>query len=335
MVAVAAKLSFPPLANKFNPSGTVGTWPGAEFTRRTKLKTRCVEEYSSQFLDEMRGLLGERGFDAYQTALQPSISRKLSRGKPPEEGGASVIQPRARLVRDGGELSKTLSSSTTMLSGHASRARVLELTHTPWGDVPSHMFDNKPAEPVASLDEWFLTYGRPTPSTVPGSKNMYTVSQTRQPARAGLSRNGSSLTPSLAWSGVPKLEQASMRRALTTANNEERVRHNVRLPVHTHHARVLQLRQRIWRGDKQCLLSVCALRGGGLVYVVVLHAYYIGLLASHMSTQPTHSQPVGNNIGSRTTPARRAGTVMRVACHMAQFASCTQHQQSCTHGHST
>ena len=174
------ELSFPPLATKFNPSGTVGTWPGAEFTRRTKLKTRCIEEYSSQFLDEMRASLGERGFEAYQTALQPSISRRLSRGKPPEEvaRGAIPIQPRARLVREGGELSQTMSSSTTMLSGHASRARCLELTHTPWGDVPSHMFDNKPAQPVASLDEWFLEYGRPTPSGLNlGPKSVYTTYQ--------------------------------------------------------------------------------------------------------------------------------------------------------------
>ena len=128
------ELSFPPLATKFNPSGTVGTWPGAEFTRRTKLKTRCVEEYSSQFLDEMRATLGERGFDAYQTALQPSISRRLSRGKPPEEGarGAIPIQARARLVRAGGELSQTMSSSTIQVNGLPSRARCLELTKTRW-----------------------------------------------------------------------------------------------------------------------------------------------------------------------------------------------------------
>ena len=109
------QLSFPPLAQKFNPSGTVGTWPGAEFTRRTKLKTRCIEEYSSEFLEEMRAHLGERGFDHYQKALQPSVSRRLSRGKPPEEGaqGAIPIQPSAKLVREGGELSQTMSSSTT------------------------------------------------------------------------------------------------------------------------------------------------------------------------------------------------------------------------------
>jgi hypothetical protein len=172
------QLSFPPLAQKFNPSGTVGTWPGAEFTRRTKLKTRCIEEYSSEFLEEMRAHLGERGFDHYQKALQPSVSRRLSRGKPPEEGaqGAIPIQPSAKLVREGGELSQTMGSSTTMVDGLPSRVRCLELTKTPWGDVPSHMFDNKPANPVASLDEWFLEYGRPTPSGLNlGPKSVYTT----------------------------------------------------------------------------------------------------------------------------------------------------------------
>ena len=232
------QLSFPPLVSKFHPSGQYASWPGAEYTRRTKMKARCVEEYSAAFLDEMRAILGERGFEAYEAALQPSISRRLSRGKPPEEGGASAIQPRARLERDGGELSQTLGSSTATLSGHTSRARVLELTHTRWGDVPSHMFDNKPAEPVASLDEWFLTYGRPTPSSLNlGPKNVYTVSQTHPmpgcpkilpPPSLIVSAFPCPSSCPFARPGVPALKQASMRRPLTSATDEEGVRNRVR-----------------------------------------------------------------------------------------------------------
>ena len=32
-------LSFPPLATQFNPSGSQASWPGLEYTRRTRLKT--------------------------------------------------------------------------------------------------------------------------------------------------------------------------------------------------------------------------------------------------------------------------------------------------------
>ena len=100
---------------------------------------------------------------------------QISCGLPEEGRKAPSIQP-SELVREGGELSQTTSSSTTMVSGLPSRARCLELTKTPWGDVPSHMFDNKPANPVASLDEWFLEYGRPTPSGLNlGPKSVYTT----------------------------------------------------------------------------------------------------------------------------------------------------------------
>ena len=31
-------------------------WPGAEYTRRTRLKTRCEEPYNAAFLDEVKSL---------------------------------------------------------------------------------------------------------------------------------------------------------------------------------------------------------------------------------------------------------------------------------------
>jgi hypothetical protein len=172
-------LTFPPLVSKWTVKSEA-SWPGAEFTRRTKLKVHCEEEYSAEFLDEMRTMLGELKFQHYQEALRPAVSKRMQRGRPPAEGmtGAKPIQPSAKLARAGGELSQTFSGSTKTISGHTSRSRVLETTKTQWGDVPSHMFDNKPVETVDSLDEWFLTYGRPTPGSLElGPSNMYTVYQ--------------------------------------------------------------------------------------------------------------------------------------------------------------
>ena len=170
------QMSFPPLVHKWTVKSEAD-WPGAEYTRRTRLKTRCEETYNAAFLDEVKALLGETNFNHYQEAMRPSINRRINRGKPPAEGwvGATPIHPSATLRRRGGDLTQTMSSTTFGMSGQQSRTRLIESTKTKWGDVPCYMWDNQPAEPVASLDEWFLTYGRPTPCSLNlGPKNMYT-----------------------------------------------------------------------------------------------------------------------------------------------------------------
>ena len=163
------QMSFPPLVHKWTVKSEA-SWPGAEYTRRTKLKTRCEEPYNGAFVEEMQSMLGEHKFQHYQEAMQPSVSKRINRGKPPDASlgvlGATQIIPSSKLERRGGDLSATMGSTTTNMQGMTSRSRLLETTKTQWGDVPSHMFDNKPAKPVASLDEWFLTcllYTSPSP----------------------------------------------------------------------------------------------------------------------------------------------------------------------------
>ena len=82
------QLSFPPLVAQFRPSGQEPTWPGQEYTRRTRLKTHLdpTHSVSNDFVDEMKELLGDN-YAHFEEAMKPSVSHGVSRGKPPAEKG--------------------------------------------------------------------------------------------------------------------------------------------------------------------------------------------------------------------------------------------------------
>ena len=155
-----AKLSFPPLVKKWTVKGEPN-WPGAEYTRRTRLKTTTEVDFSSEFVDELKELLGEEHFNHFEAAMKPTINRRLTRGKPANESGPKPIRPPYVLPRAQSEeqdLQASMASTSMSLSGTTSRTKFADTIQSPWGFVPEYMFEDR--EKLGSLDEWFEKYGR-------------------------------------------------------------------------------------------------------------------------------------------------------------------------------
>ena len=172
-------LSFPPLATQFNPSGSQASWPGLEYTRRTRLKTHLDPAIgmSKEFVEEMEGLLGE-SFKDWEDSMRPTVRPGIHRGKPPKEGGGhKAIQPsyvlrRAEKKDEKGE-KISLSGSTRSLSGQVSKMSINETAMSKFGPVPEYLFEDR--EKMDSLVTWFDTYGRPTPNAINlGPRQVYT-----------------------------------------------------------------------------------------------------------------------------------------------------------------
>ena len=166
-------LTFPPLVKQWTVKGEA-SWPGAEYTRRTRLKTQLDTDFSAEFVDDLKETLG-KNFDEFANAMGPNINRKLTRGMPPSEKGHRPIQPQYQLRRagepDGDD--NPLAGTTMGLSGHISKIKVPEISHTTHGPVPEYMFDDR--EKMKSLAEWFDKYGRPTPNAINlGPRQLYT-----------------------------------------------------------------------------------------------------------------------------------------------------------------
>lgn len=171
-------LTFPPLLKDWTVKGEPN-WPGAEYTRRTRLKTHLTEDMSAEFVDEIKELLGATNFEHFESAMQPHVNRKYTRGMPPAEKGNKVIQkayvlPRAETpAAAGGSDEDPLMSTTLSLSGKFSMTKTADSMHSPWGYVPNYMFEDR--ERMKSLDEWFGKYGRPTPNAINlGPRQLYT-----------------------------------------------------------------------------------------------------------------------------------------------------------------
>lgn len=130
-------LTFPPLVKDWTVKGEPN-WPGAEYTRRTRLKTQLTEDLSPDFIDELRETLGAN-FEAYEAVMQPVVNRKLTRGMPPAEKGDRKIKPAYVLPRGETPLDSDepnpLASTTLSLSGHLSKTKVPECMYTPHGPV--------------------------------------------------------------------------------------------------------------------------------------------------------------------------------------------------------
>lgn len=130
-------LTFPPLVKQWTVKSDA-SWPGAEYTRRTRLKTHLSEEVSSEFMEEMRVNLGDANFEHYREAMQPGINRKLTRGNPPPEQGTRPIQPAYVLRRSDAPLDpeeNPLAGTTLSLSGHMSQTKIPDNMYTVWGPV--------------------------------------------------------------------------------------------------------------------------------------------------------------------------------------------------------
>lgn len=164
------QLSFPPLVAQFRPSGQEPTWPGQEYTRRTRLKTHLdpTHAVSSDFVDEMKELLGDN-YAHFEEAMKPSVSHGVARGRPPAEKGHKPIQPSYKLPRAATETltetdSNPFASTTRSLSGHLSKSKVPEDMYTPWGAVPEYLFEDR--EKMPDLASWFEKYGRPKEGSI-------------------------------------------------------------------------------------------------------------------------------------------------------------------------
>ena len=158
------QLSFPPLTANWTVRGEPN-WPGAEYTRRTRLKTKCEGHLSTEFLAEMKSLLGDDNYGHFTEAMRPSEHPTRGRGNPPLETGKRPIQPAYTLRRAegenamGGTAGSSLMSTTRSQSGQMSKTRFLEHSHTPWGVTPAYMFEDR--EQMDSLSQWFERYGKP------------------------------------------------------------------------------------------------------------------------------------------------------------------------------
>ena len=143
-----AQLSFPPLvASKKWTVKSEASWPGAEFTRRSRLKTSLTETYNSDFMVEMERALGKGNFLHYQEALQPQVASQMPRGKPPSEHGNKPIQKSYVLARkeeeEGQDMAATLGSTTTSLSGKTSKTRFLDSINSQFGPAPSYLWEDR------------------------------------------------------------------------------------------------------------------------------------------------------------------------------------------------
>jgi hypothetical protein len=177
--ASVSGLTFPPLVANFNPSGSEASWPGAEYTRRTRLKTKLdpTHSLSTDFTKEMQDLLGAN-YAHWEDSMRPSAKPSINMGRPPTGGGGSKpIQPSYVLRRaettDGTGAAVDLGSTTLSLSGHVSKSRANETSYTKFGPVPAYLFEDR--EKMANMDEWFEKYGRPTPNAINlGPRQLYT-----------------------------------------------------------------------------------------------------------------------------------------------------------------
>ena len=88
------QLTFPPLVSQWTVRSKPN-WPGAEYTRRTRLKTTCDKTYSAAFMKELEETLGGEGFETYKQAMRPTTNAKstFTRGRPPAEKGRKKITP--------------------------------------------------------------------------------------------------------------------------------------------------------------------------------------------------------------------------------------------------
>lgn len=145
-----SRFSFPPVvASRKWTVKSESNWPGAEYTRRLRLRTTCVESFAPEFLDELQATLGEENFLIFQQALKPTASSQMQRGKPPAESGVKSIKPPYKLQRpctEGEErrlLHTSRASTTLSLSGQPSRSKFLESFCTKYGAAPSYMFEDR------------------------------------------------------------------------------------------------------------------------------------------------------------------------------------------------
>jgi len=176
--ASVSGLSFPPLTKNWTVKSEA-SWPGADYTRRTRLKNKLDPTYqlSLQFADEMRGLLGDT-YDDWEDSMKPTVN-PVNRGKPPPVSGSVPIQPtyvlrRAEPTDDTGAPAPVdLKGTTSSLSGHTSKSKANETSYTRFGPVPAYLFEDR--EKMDSLSTWFETYGRPTPNAINlGPRQLYT-----------------------------------------------------------------------------------------------------------------------------------------------------------------
>ncbi|KAL1507040.1 hypothetical protein AB1Y20_007902 [Prymnesium parvum] len=170
------QLSFPPLvASQKWTIKSEASWPGADYTRRSRLKVTLADAYHPAFMSELEKALGDN-FGCFKEALQPQAA-EIPRGRPPAEHGVKLIQPSYTLRRkQTQDLQASLGASTQSLSGQVSKSRFLEQTQSAHGPTPSYMWEDR--EQMGSISEWFAKYGRPSPN--PLNTKLYT---TYEPSR--------------------------------------------------------------------------------------------------------------------------------------------------------
>ena len=169
-------LTFPPLVKQWTCKSEA-SWPGAEYTRRTRLKTQLEYNFSNEFIEDLKETLG-KNYGEFETAMAPAVDRKLTRGAPATEKGHRPIQPQYVLPRTedeagGKDDDHPLMGSTRGLSGLISKTKIPEISYTKDGPVPEYMFEDR--EKMTSLAEWFDKYGKPTPNAINlGPRQLYT-----------------------------------------------------------------------------------------------------------------------------------------------------------------
>jgi len=177
--ASVSGLTFPPLTKDWTCKSEA-SWPGAEYSRRTRLKNKLDPTWhlGKPFVDEMEELLGD-DFHHWEDSMKPSVKANAHRGLPPSEKGDRPIQPsyvlrRAEPIDDlGAPLTIDLKGTTMSLSGHISKSRENETSYTKFGPVPSYLFEDR--EKMSSMSQWFEKYGRPTPNAINlGPRQLYT-----------------------------------------------------------------------------------------------------------------------------------------------------------------
>lgn len=152
------KPTFPPLVTHWTVKSEPN-WPGAEYTRRTRLKTVCDGSYTPTFMAELRATLGEENFAHFEAAMKPRVKDR-ARGHPPPavKPAAQCKIPASYKLRraeaETNDLGATtdsmgqhalgeLGSTTLSVMGTVSKSRVLDITHTKWGPTPSYLFEDR------------------------------------------------------------------------------------------------------------------------------------------------------------------------------------------------
>jgi len=178
--ASVSGLAFPPLTKNWTVKSEA-SWPGADYTRRTRLKNKLDPTYnlSPDFVNEMEGLLGDT-YEHWFSSMKPTVLNTAHRGKPPAMSGDTPIPPTYVLQRadtvdeDGTASAPDLKAATVQLSGQLSKSRFNETAYTRFGPVPSYLWEDR--EKMDSLSAWFEAYGRPTPGAINlGPRQMYTT----------------------------------------------------------------------------------------------------------------------------------------------------------------